>query len=148
MAGEAPAPQMNRPLQRHRNSIARTALYIMSDLTYIATWRKLDAEALGLAPRRGQNPTFSPDARIEAGFLLARLQEGEPLSITLSRPLPVLGPRCHELRVADGKRDLRIIYRLDQDAVVILEFFSKKTQRTPAAVLRICRERMHHYDAI
>jgi len=95
-----------------------------------------------------KTPPFSPDARIEAGFLLARLQEGEPLSMPCSRPLPVLGPRCHELRVADGKGAWRIIYRLDQDAVVILEVFSKKTQRTPAAVLRICRERMHHYDAI
>jgi len=79
---------------------------------------------------------------------LATWKEGEPLSMPCSRPLPMLGPRCHELRIADGKSDWRLIYRLDQDAVVILEVFSKKTQRTPASVLKTCRKRMHHYDAI
>lgn len=95
-----------------------------------------------------KTPPFSSDARLEAGFLLARLQEGEPLSLPCSRPLPVLGPRCHELRVADGKSDWRLIYRLDQDAVVILEVFSKKTQRTPATVLKTCRDRLRQYDAM
>jgi phage-related protein len=50
--------------------------------------------------------------------------------------------------VADGKMDWRLIYRLDADAVIILEVFSKKTQRTPAAVLKTCKERMRRYDAI
>jgi phage-related protein len=95
-----------------------------------------------------KTPPFSPAARLETGFLLARLQEGEQLAMPISRPLPMLGPRCHELRVADGKMDWRLIYRLDADAVIILEVFSKKTQRTPAAVLKTCKERMRRYDAI
>jgi phage-related protein len=95
-----------------------------------------------------KTPPFSPEARLEAGFLLARLQAGDSLSMPSARPLPILGPRCHELRIPDGKREWRIIYRLDPDAVVILEVFLKKTQRTPAAVLKVCRERIRRYDAI
>ncbi len=95
-----------------------------------------------------RSPPFSPAARLEAGFLLARLQGGESLSMPNSKPLPTLGPRCHELRIADGKREWRIIYRLDSDAIVILEVFLKKSQRTPATVLKVCRERIRRYDAI
>lgn len=65
-----------------------------------------------------------------------------------SRPLPALGSRCHELRVVDGKMDWRLIYRLDMDAVVILEVFPKKTKQTPVTVLKACKERMRRYDAI
>jgi phage-related protein len=95
-----------------------------------------------------KTPPFSPEARMEAGFLLARLQAGDSLSMPHARPLPTLGPRCHELRIADGKREWRIIYRLDSDVILILEIFLKKTQRTPAEVLRVCRERMRRFDAI
>src|SRR5688500_11584176 len=49
------------------------------------------------APRR----PFSADARLEAGVLLRRLQGGEKLSLPQSRPLPRIGPRCHELRIVD-----------------------------------------------
>jgi len=95
-----------------------------------------------------KSPPFSPPARLEAGFLLARLQGGETLSMPSSRSMPTLGPHCHELRIADGKREWRIIYRLDLDAIVILEVFLKKSQRTPATVLKVCRERIGRYDAI
>ena len=40
----------------------------------------------------------------------------------------------------------RIVYRLDPDAVVILEVFSKKTQQTPKAVIDACRDRISRYD--
>lgn len=43
-----------------------------------------------------------------------------------SRPLPIIGRRCHELRVRDEKDTWRIIYRLDSDAVIIVEVFSKR----------------------
>ena len=43
--------------QRDLQLMVVAVLDIISDLTYIATWRYLDAETLGLAPRRGQDPT-------------------------------------------------------------------------------------------
>lgn len=45
---------------------------------------------------------FSITARMQAGYLLRRLQEGDSLSLPHSRPMPIIGPRCHELRVEDG----------------------------------------------
>jgi phage-related protein len=93
-----------------------------------------------------KSPPFSPEARVEAGYLLRRLQEGERLGMPHSRPMPSVGSRCHELRIRDENVTWRIIYRLDSDAVVILEVFSKKTQATPQAVLAAARRRMREYD--
>jgi phage-related protein len=66
--------------------------------------------------------------RIEAGFLLRRLQRGESLGLPHSRPFPTIGARCHELRIVDRESTWRIVYRIDGGAIVILEVFSKKTQ--------------------
>lgn len=42
-----------------------------------------------------RSPPFTQAARIEAGFLLRRLQHGVVLSMPHSRPMPSIGPRCH-----------------------------------------------------
>lgn len=63
-----------------------------------------------------------------------------------SRPMPSIGKRCHELRIVDEEATWRIIYRLDPDAVIIGEVFSKKTQSTPRKVIDICKARFKHYD--
>lgn len=93
-----------------------------------------------------KTPPFSPEARIEAGALLRRLQKGETLSLPQSRPMPSIGPRCHELRITDGSVKWRIAYRTDPDAVVIAEVFKKKTRSTPENVLEVCRDRFRRYD--
>ena len=36
--------------------------------------------------------------------------------------------------------------RIDNDAVVILEVFAKKTGKTPKTVIDICRKRLKEYD--
>lgn len=95
-----------------------------------------------------QTPPFSKRARIEAGFLLRLLQKGEVLSMPHSRPMPEIGRHCHELRVNDAGRIWRIVYRMDPDAVVILDVFAKKTQKTPARVLEACRRRLRQYDEL
>ncbi len=58
-----------------------------------------------------------------------------------------IGTRCHELRLDDGKRAWRIMYRIDDDAIVILEVFEKKTQKTPKRILNLCKERLKRYDS-
>ena len=93
-----------------------------------------------------KTPPFSPTARLEAGGLLRRLQRGDPLGMPHSRPMPTVGPRCHELRIRDARVTWRIIYRIDADAIVILEVFSKQTPRTPASVTETCRQRIRSYD--
>ena len=78
-----------------------------------------------------KTPPFSEAARIEAGFLLRRLQQGDAVSLPQSRPMPTIGTRCHELRVTDRDRTWRIMYHVATDAVVILDVFAKKTDATP-----------------
>ena len=63
-----------------------------------------------------------------------------------SRPIPTIGPRCHELRINDVGGTWRIIYRVDPDAVVIAEVFSKKTAATPPWVIETSRRRLREYD--
>lgn len=93
-----------------------------------------------------KTPPLSREARIEAGFLLRRLQRGESLGMPNSRPMPGIGARCHELRVNDTNSTWRVIYRIDEDAIVLLEIFSKKAQNTPQHVIKTCKSRMKDYD--
>ncbi len=107
------------------------------------------AEHKSLVWLRGEvkTPPFTFEARIEAGVLLRRLQRGENLSLPHSRPMPAIGPRCHELRVQDQDKSWRIVYRIDGDAIVILEVFRKTTQQTPPRVIDDCKRRLKQYEA-
>jgi phage-related protein len=60
--------------------------------------------------------------------------------------MPSIGPRCHELRINDADATWRIIYRIDADAIIIGEVFSKKTGKTPKAVIDTCKRRFRNYD--
>ncbi len=95
-----------------------------------------------------RTPPFSQEARVEAGVLLRRLQNGENLGMPQSRPMPNIGRRCHELRVRDQSANWRMIYSVDIDAIVLLEVFAKKTGKTPAAVIRACKARLKRYDEL
>jgi phage-related protein len=93
-----------------------------------------------------KSPPLSRDARVETGYLLRRLQKGDALGMPASRPMPSIGTRCHELRINDSAGNWRLVYRLDSDAVVILEVFAKKARATPQTILDICRKRLKEYD--
>jgi phage-related protein len=97
-----------------------------------------------------RTPPFSKLARGQVGLLLRQLQEGEMLSMPVSRPMPRIGNHCHELRVHDSEnsKEWRIIYRIDDDAVVILDVFAKTTQKTPNKVIDNCQKRIKQYDEL
>jgi phage-related protein len=95
-----------------------------------------------------KTPPFSTGARLEVGYLLRLLQGGESLSLPWSRPMPSVGLRCHELRVNDANQTWRIVYRVDSDAIVILEVFPKKTQAIPRQVIETCKKRLNQYESI
>jgi len=95
-----------------------------------------------------KTPPFSQTARLEAGYLLRLLQQGESLGLPHSRPMPAIGPRCHELRINDEAGTFRIIYRADTDAVVILDVWKKKTEQTPQSIIATCRRRLREYDQL
>lgn len=95
-----------------------------------------------------KTPPLSLAARLEAGMLLRRLQRGESLSMPHSRPMPSIGARCHELRVSDRDLSWRVLYRVDADAIVLVDVFAKKTRATPMHEIRSARERLRRYDSI
>ena len=82
----------------------------------------MDAKSKPLVWLHGEvkTPPLSQAARIETGYLLRSLQEGENLSLPHSRPMPSIGARCHQLRISDRNSTWRIVYRVDPDAIVIL----------------------------
>ena len=92
-----------------------------------------------------KTPPFSKAARIEAGFLLRRLQQGELLALPHSRPMPVIGGQCHELRINDADATWRIVYYGAADAVVLLDVFAKKTGTTPKTTISACHRRLAAY---
>jgi phage-related protein len=95
-----------------------------------------------------RTPPLSQHARVETGVLLRRIQQGESLGMPVSRPMPSIGPRCHELRIVDEDSTWRVAYRIDEDAIVIAEVFKKKTQATPRDVIETCQRRLRRYDEI
>ena len=121
----------------------------MSNMTY-APWmagRGRKDKPLAWLGGEIKTPPLSAAARIEAGFLLRQLQAGKLLSMPHSRPMPSIGARCHELRIQDAQSTWRIIYRIDPDAIVILEVFQKSTQATPSRVIKVSQDRIRRYDA-
>jgi phage-related protein len=95
-----------------------------------------------------KTPPFTPEGRQEAGMLLRFLQVGERLQMPQAESLPSVGPRCGALRVRDAERNWRIVYRIDSDAVLVLEVYPKKTRKIPDEVMERCRARMKQYDGL
>ena len=93
-----------------------------------------------------KTPPFSQTGRIEAGVLLRRLQQGENLGLPHSRPMPTIGTGCHELRIRDADKNWRILYRIDDDAILIADIFNKTTRTVPNSVIENCQKRLSKYD--
>lgn len=66
----------------------------------------------------------------------------------ISRPMPIIGSNCHELRINDEEKTWRIVYFIDDEAIVILDIFAKTTNKTPKKVIEICQKRLKHYQNI
>jgi phage-related protein len=118
----------------------------MSDMTYICNLKANMDKPLVWLHGEVKTPPLSVVARIEAGMLLRRLQHGEKLAMPHSRPMPSIGKHCHELRINDADTTWRIVYRIDSDAIVVLEVFEKKRRQTPKQVIDNCKQRIRMYD--
>jgi phage-related protein len=119
----------------------------MSNLTYSTAMAEEDKPVVWLAGEV-KTPPFSKDARLEAGFLLRRLQKGGDVKMPQARTMPSVGRRCRELRIRDENKNWRIMVRIDEDAVVVVDVFEKKTRTTPAKVIAVCKDRLKRYDEI
>lgn len=93
-----------------------------------------------------KTPPFNLVARIEAGKLLRRLQNGENIGMPHSRPMPSIGAHVHELRIRQTGKNWRIIYRIDSGAILIVEVFNKTTRETPQSVIEVCKAWLNTFD--
>jgi phage-related protein len=50
------------------------------------------------------------------------------------------------LRVNDANKSWRVIYRIDDDAIIVLDVFEKKTRATPQRLIAECQRRLRRYD--
>ena len=91
-----------------------------------------------------KTPPFSLKARIQTGVLIRRIQQGEIPDMPHSRPMPKIGAKCHELRINDERKKVtrRIIYHISHVAIVILDEFEKKTDKTPQYIINRCKKRL------
>ena len=93
-----------------------------------------------------KTPPFTREGRREAGELLRRVQDGEKLSFPQSRPMPTVGPRCHEIRVRDAEHVWRIVYRIDKDAILVAGIFAKKGKSMQQRELATAKGRLALHD--
>ena len=61
--------------------------------------------------------------------------------------MPSIGAHCHELRIRDENKIWRLFYRIDADAIVVILWTEKKTNKTSDEILDLCRQRLKSYDA-
>ena len=61
--------------------------------------------------------------------------------------MPSIGAHCHELRINDEDKTWRLFYRIDVDAIIVILWIEKKTNKTPDDVLELCRKHLKSYDS-
>ena len=61
--------------------------------------------------------------------------------------MPSIGAGVHELRIRDEEHNWRIVYRIDDDRILIVTVFAKTTRQTPKRVFDSCKKRLRDYDA-
>jgi len=58
----------------------------------------------------------------------------------------MIGKGVNELRISNRGMAWRVIYRIDIDAIVIIEVFKKKTRKTPQRIFDTCKRRLKEYE--
>jgi phage-related protein len=106
-----------------------------------------ESKDLVFIEREIKTPPMSTEARREAGALLRLVQDGELLGMPRSRPMPSIGPGCHEIRVRDEDANWRIFYRIESDIVLVILIHKKTTQKTPKRVIDLCKKRLKDHDS-
>ena len=81
--------------------------------------------------------------RRQIGEALRDLQKGINLGMPLSRPMPIVAPGVHELRIKGDGATVRIFYYVRKaDAIIVFHAFQKKSQKTPSREIDLARQRL------
>ncbi len=82
--------------------------------------------------------------RAVLGHDLKRVQYGWPIGMPLVKSL---GGGLWEVRSSlPSNREARALFIVDQDGIVVLHGFIKKTQKTPMPEINLARKRMKEFD--
>ncbi len=82
----------------------------------------------------------------EIGTMLMLIQLGNRLGLPQSKPMKVIHPDAHELRIKDRSGIYRVIYVLNLgDKIFIPHAFTKKTQRTPIRDISLSIKRLQEF---
>ena len=87
---------------------------------------------------------FPDDARRSAGYQIGRIQQGKDPDDW--KPFTTIGPNVRELRIRESSGAFRVIYQaVLPEAVLVLNAFQKKTQKTPKHEIETARARLSEY---
>lgn len=66
----------------------------------------------------------------------------------VSKVMTTIGQGCYELRIHDNQQNTnwRIVYRIDDDAIIIAHWFKKTTRTTSKKDINLCKARLAQYD--
>lgn len=87
--------------------------------------------------------SFPEEIRGDIADAAARLEEGQMLSMPLSRPMSSIGRGVHELRFKDRAGIFRVVYVLvGAGTVWFIHAFQKKSEKTPQEDIDIAKKRI------
>lgn len=83
------------------------------------------------------------EIREDLADAMTRLEDGQTLSLPLSRPMPSIASNAHELRLKDRSGIYRIIYFLIRSgSIVVVSAFKKTSQQTPKQEIETAKMRI------
>ena len=98
---------------------------------------------INFAPCRKELNDFPEAVREYLADALAKLDAGVMLSMPVSRPMPSIGSRIHELRFRNRSGVYRVVYFLALGGVIhLLCAFKKTTQKTDQKHLDLAKKRL------
>ncbi|HEV2561454.1 MAG TPA: type II toxin-antitoxin system RelE/ParE family toxin [Rhizomicrobium sp.] len=86
---------------------------------------------------------WSLDERKEIGDVLRAIEFGWPIGMPMCRPL---GKGLYEARISLRNCIARIFFVPQDDRMVLLHAFIKKTQKTPVADMELARTRQREWE--
>ena len=98
---------------------------------------------INFAPCRKELQDLPRGVREDLADALAKLEAGVTLAMPLSRPMPSIGARVHELRFRDRSGSFRVVYFFEVNrSIHILCAFKKTTQKTDQRHLELAKQRL------
>jgi phage-related protein len=96
--------------------------------------------------RGNQNPSVLAKSQIGSGIFASETAAERNARHASFSTAAVDWSAVPELRINDERSAWRIVYRIDSDAIIILDVFSKKNRTTPKVIVDLCKRRLREYE--